>query len=234
MAAADSPWGTAAEWTVVASSQAVTLPEGASFDLGAMLGVPALTAQRCLFADGPLDGATVLVAGGAGAVGHYAIELARHAGARVLSTVSNEEKARLATEAGAHAVVNYRDRDAGEQIRALAPSVDRIVEVAFGANVDLDLSVSGPHTAISIYGADGPDPTLPVRRCMTANVVLRFVLLYGVPRPALEAGAADVAAALRAGALSALPVHRFGLEAVAEAHDAVEAGATGKVIVDVR
>jgi NADPH:quinone reductase len=206
LAAAIRPWGTAAEWTVVPSAQAVPLPDGVSFDLGAMLGVPAMTAHRCLFADGPLDGMTVLVAGGAGAVGHFAIELAKHAGARVVSTVSNEEKAQLARAAGADAVVNYRGRDPLSQIQAVAPTMDRIVEVAFGANTDLDLSVSGPGTVISVYATETADPILPVRRCMTANLLLRFVLLYGVPPPALEAAAADITAALRDGALSPLPV----------------------------
>jgi NADPH2:quinone reductase len=171
-----------------------------------MMGVPAMTAHRCLFADGPLDGMTVLVAGGAGAVGHFAIELAKHAGAKVVTTVSNEEKAVLARAAGADAVVNYRGPGALFQIRAVAPTMDRIVEVAFGANADVDLSVSGPGTVISIYATETADPTLPLRRCMVTNVLLRFVLLYGVPRPTLEAAAADITAALRDGALSLLPV----------------------------
>jgi NADPH2:quinone reductase len=231
-AAAGRQWGTAAEWTVVPSVQAVPLPDDVSFDFGAQLGVPAVTAHRCLFADGPLAGATVLVAGGAGAVGHFAIELAKRAGATVIATVSGEAKAELARAAGADAVVNYRDPDAGRLIDEVAPSVDRIVEVAFGANLDLDLSLSRAGTVISIYASEASDPTLPVRRCMTANVVLRFVLLFGVPRPELELAAADVAAALGDGALTPLPVHRFPLDEVAAAQDAVEAGAVGKVLVE--
>ncbi|MBV9161107.1 MAG: NADPH:quinone reductase [Pseudonocardiales bacterium] len=234
LAAANRPWGTAAEWTVVPSSQAVALPDGVSFDLGAMLGVPAMTAHRCLFADGPLEGMTVLVAGGAGAVGHFAIELAKHAGAKVIATVSSEEKAQLARAASADAVVNYRGRDTLSQIRAVTPTMDRIVEVAFGANTDLDLSVSGPGTVISVYATETADPILPLRRCMAANLLLRFVLLYGVPQPTLEAAAADITAALRGGALSPLPVHRFSLDQVAAAHDAVEAGVVGKVLIDLR
>ena len=114
-------WGTAAQYCVVPSEQAVPLPASASFELGASLGIPALTAYHCLLADGPIDGRAVLVAGGAGAVGHAAIELAQWAGARVIATVSGEEKAALARAAGADAVVNYRDDDAAEQIRAAAP-----------------------------------------------------------------------------------------------------------------
>src|SRR3954470_14770793 len=120
-AARQRPWGTAAQYTVVPAEQAVALPEGASDDLGASLGIPALTAHRCLFADGPIDGRTVLVAGGAGAVGHAAIELATWAGARVIATVSTPEKARLAEAAGAELTVDYRDGDtAARRIRAAA------------------------------------------------------------------------------------------------------------------
>lgn len=232
MAAAGRPWGTAAEWTVVPAEQAVPLPDSASFDLGASLGVPALTAHRCLFADGPLDGRTVLVAGGAGAVGHYAIELAKHAGARVVTTVSGPEKAELARKAGADLVVNYRVEDAERRIREFSPRVDRVVEVALGANLHLDLAVSDASTSVAVYAADGEDPVLPIRACMTANVVLRFVLLYAVPRADLMQGVRDVDAALRDGALTELPVHRFPLDRIAEAQDAVAGGAVGKVVVE--
>ena len=226
-------WGTAAQWTVVPDDQAVPLPDGASFDFGACLGVPAMTAHRCLFADGPVDGKAVLVAGGAGAVGHFAIELAKHAGARVISTVSSPQKAELASKAGADRVVNYRDGDAAGQLRSFAERMDRIVEVALGANLDLDLAVSGLGTVIVTYAAEPGDPVLPVRRCMTANVVLRFILLYGVPRPSLRQAAQDITAATAAGALSELPVHRFPLDEIAAAHEAVESGAVGKVLVDI-
>jgi NADPH2:quinone reductase len=230
LAAAGQPWGTAAQWCVVPADQAVPLPDGISAELGASLGVPAMTAHRCLFADGPLDDKYVLVAGGAGAVGHFAIELAKHAGARVVSTVSGPAKAELAARAGADVVVNYKDSSALEQIRSLAP-LDRIIEVALGANFELDLAVSGPRTYIVSYAAEAHDPVLPVRACMTANVTLRFVLLYGVPRPALHQAAADITRALTDGALTELPVTKFPLEEIAAAHDAVQAGAVGKVLV---
>jgi NADPH:quinone reductase len=231
LAAAGRPWGTAAQWSVVPAGQAVPLPDGISAELGASLGVPAMTAHRCLFADGPLDGASVLVAGGAGAVGHFAIELARWAGARVAATVSGPAKADLAARAGADLVVNYRDPDAAAQLAAFAP-FDRIVELALGANLQLDLGLSGPGTHIVDYAAEPADPVLPVRACMTANIALRFVLLYGVPREFLLAAAADISRALAAGALTELPVTRFPLEQTAAAHDAVEAGAVGKVLVE--
>jgi NADPH:quinone reductase len=231
MAAAGGQWGTAAEWSVVPSRQAVPLPAGASAELGACLGVPALTAHRCLFADGPVEGKNVLVAAGAGAVGHFAIELARHFGARVATTVSGPEKAELAARAGADLVVNYRDRGAADQLKSFAPQMDRIVEVALGANLELDLALSGPHTHIVDYAAEPADPVLPVRRCMTANVTLRFILLYNVPGPALDQAVADITSAIEAGALTALPITRFPLDEIAAAHDAVEGGAVGKVVV---
>jgi NADPH2:quinone reductase len=224
-------WGTAAEYTVVPARQAVPLPDGASFELGACLGVPAMTAHRALFADGPVAGKNVLVAGGAGAVGHYAIELAKRAGARVVTTVSGPRKAELAAKAGADLVVNYKDSGAIGQVKAFAPAVDRVVEVALGANLELDLAVSSPETVVVTYAADGADPVLPVRACMAANVTLRFILLYGVPDPALDAAVADITAAVTAGALTELPVHRFGLDEAAAAHEAAEQGAVGKVLL---
>jgi len=232
MAAAGRPWGTAAEYTVVTNRQAVPLPDSASFELGASLGVPALTAHWCLFADGPITGKTVLVAGGAGAVGHFAIELAVRAGATVIATASGPEKAELARKAGAAHVVNYRDAGAADQIRAAAGQTDRIIEVALGANLALDLAVAKPGSTIVTYAAEPTDPVLPVRACMTANVVLRFILLYGVPIEALDRAAADITAALADGALTELPVHRFRLDDIVAAHQAAEAGPLGKVLVD--
>ena len=232
MAAAGRRWGTAAQWSVVPERQAVRLPDGIPAELGASLGVPAMTAHRCLFSDGPLDGKTVLVAGGAGAVGHFAIELAKHAGATVITTVSGPQKAELATRAGADYVVNYRDADAADQIRSLAPPVDRVIELALGANLQLDLAVTRPHAHIVTYAAEPADPELPVRACMTANVTLRFVLLYGIPPEAFDQAARDITAALTDGKLTGLPVTRFTLDDVAAAHDAVEAGALGKVLID--
>jgi len=233
MAAAGNQWGTAAQWSVLPARQAVPLPDGASAELGASLGVPAMTAHRALFADGPVAGKNVLVAGGAGAVGHYAIELAKFYGARVVTTVSSPEKAELAAKAGADRVVNYRDADAADKLRAFAPEMDRIVEVALGANLKLDLAVSGPRTHIVDYAAEATDPVLPVRRCMNANLTLRFILLYAIPAEAADEAVADISRAVQAGALTELPVTRFRLDQVAAAHDAVEAGAVGKVVVEV-
>ncbi len=229
--AAGRKWGTAAEWTVVPERHAVPLPDNADMELGAMLGVPAITAHRCVFADGAVTGKTVLVAGGAGAVGHFSIDLAKRDGARVIATVSSPEKGELARAAGADLVLNYRQQNVAEEVRAYAGRADRVVEVALGANLDTDLAVSGPETVVVTYAATPPDPVLPVRACMSANVTLRFVLLYTVPETAVDQAVADISDALRAGALTPLPVHRFRLDDIAAAHEAVEKGVTGKVLI---
>jgi NADPH2:quinone reductase len=235
LAAASSPYGTAAEYAVVPAPHAVTLPADASFELGAGLGVPALTAHRCLTADGPVEGRTVLVAGGAGAVGHAAIQLARSLGAaRVLATASTDEKQELARAAGADPVVDYRSDDAAEQIRTAAPDgVDLIVEVSISDNAALDLEVLAPHGVIASYASSGAPLHAEVRPLMSKNAVLRFVLLYGVPEDALAAGAVDITRALENGALTALPEHHFTLQQVADAQDAVESGALGKVLLQI-
>ncbi|MEQ3553294.1 NADPH:quinone reductase [Pseudonocardia nematodicida] len=226
-------WGTAAEYTVVPASQATPLPDGASDDLGACLGVPAMTAYHCLFADGSIAGRTVLVTGGAGAVGHYAIQLARWAGATVVTTVSGPEKAELARAAGARHVVNYREGDPAAAILDAVGPVDHVVEVSLAQNLDQDLAVLRRGGRIVSYAATPQDPALPVRALMTANAQLRFVLLYGVPGEVLADAARGVGAAVAHGALTPLPIHRFALDDVAAAHEAVEKGVTGKVVVDV-
>jgi NADPH:quinone reductase len=226
-------WGTAAEYCVVPSEQAVAF-DGA-FELGASLGIPALTAYHCLFADGPITGKTVLVQGGAGAVGHAAIELAKWAGARVVATVSSMEKAELARAAGADAVAHYNTDDYALSMQSFLPDgADRIVEVNLVANLSDDLGFVAPHAVISSYAA-GPDDfaNVPVRALMTPNIVLRFVLVYTIPRDALKAAVEGVSRALEVGALTTLPVHRFSLDRAAEAHDAVQGGAVGKVVIDI-
>ncbi|MBM2614461.1 NADPH:quinone reductase [Actinoplanes sp. LDG1-06] len=249
MATAGRPTGTAAEYTVVPADRAVPLPEAAGFELGASLGVPALTAHRALTVaeDGPnrlrpgaLDGKVVLAAGGAGAVGHAVIQLARWAGATVISTISGPEKARLAVDAGAHHVVNYREGDPVAEIRGHAPDgVDIVAEVALGANLALDLAVLRTRGTIATYANDGGKAVeLDVRQNMNLNTRFQFLVLYTVGAQALTAAAEDVAAAVGDGALPVgeehgLPLVRFPLEGTADAHRAVESGTVGKVLVDV-
>ncbi len=239
--------GTAQELVTLPSRQAVALPDDASIDLGATLGIPALTAHRCLtvaegratrLAPGSLSGSTVLVAGGAGAVGHAAIQLARWAGARVIATVSGDDKARLAYAAGAGHVVNYRDEGASDESRSHAPGgVDVVVEVAPGVNAGLAAAVLAPNATVAVYAVDGGGE-LPVSwPLLLLNVAYRFVLVYTVPSQAKDDAVADVSAAVADGALpvgeeAGLPLHRFPLEHAADAHAAVEAGAVGKVLID--
>ncbi|MFZ4509624.1 MAG: NADPH:quinone reductase [Candidatus Nanopelagicales bacterium] len=233
-AAFQRQYGTAAQFTVVPTRQAVPIPDGISIDQAAALGIPYLTAYGCLFTDGPLDGQTVLVQGGAGAVGHAAIQLARRAGAHVVATVSSEAKGEIAAEAGAHVVVDYTAAGAVEAIRSAARAgVDRIIEVDLTRNLDLDLAVIVPGGVIVTYAADAADPALPVRTLMTRNATLRFALVYGFPPALLAAGVAEVTAGLAAGDLTPLPVVRFSLADIAAAHDAVQSRTPAKVLVDI-
>jgi NADPH:quinone reductase len=243
------PTGTAQEYTNLPAARVVRLPTSTSFDIGASLGVPAMTAHRALTVseDGPtrlqpgaLTGKVVLVAGGAGAVGHAAIQLARWAGATVIATISGPAKADLATAAGAHHVINYRDEDAATAIKKLAPEgVDLVVEVAISANSQLDIDVVKPRASIAIYATDGGGGfTLDVRQNMIKNLRYQLVLLYTLGEAALTAAVEDITLALEEGALpvgesAGLPLHRFPLASTAAAHQAVQDGAVGKVLIDV-
>lgn len=232
-AAFQRPFGSAAEWVCVPAERAVALPAGIDLELAATLGIPAMTAHWALLGDGPIAGSTVLVAGGAGAVGHFAIELARWAGARVITTVSGPAKAALAEAAGADLVVNYRDPGAVEAIRAVAPDgVDRVIEVNLGANLALNRQVLAPRRTVVTYADDGPSPEVAVRPLMQLNASLQFLLIYGADQDTLRHAVADITTALVAGALTALPAHRFEVAETAEAHEAVESGVTGKVLVE--
>ncbi|EWT01447.1 NADPH:quinone reductase [Intrasporangium oryzae NRRL B-24470] len=191
----DAAWqrtdGTAQEYLVLPSAQAVPLPEAESFDTGASLGIPALTAHRALtahedapdrLAPGALSGLVVLVAGGAGAVGHAAIQLARWAGATVITTVSGDRKGTMARAAGAEHVVNYRTDDVAAAVRALSPrGVDLVVEVNPDANLALDLDVLAPSGTVALYATDTGEPlTIPFRPSMTKNIRYQFILTYTV------------------------------------------------------
>jgi len=240
--------GSAQELVALPAGQAVPLSEGASFDLGASIGIPALTAHRCLTVgvDGPaalgphtLGGKTVLVAGGAGAVGHAAIELAVWSGATVITTVSTPEKEALAAAAGAHHVVNYRTQNTEHAVRAAAPDgVDLIVEVAPVTNAALNEAAIARNGTVAIYASERDDLTIAIDPAMTTNTRFQVVLVYTMPAMAKEQAIRDVqdavaSGALRVGADAGLPLHRFPLERTAEAHAAVEANAVGKVLIDV-
>jgi NADPH2:quinone reductase len=234
----DRAHGTAADYTVQAASQVIPLPADASFDLGASLGVPAVTAHRALtsaelgpsrLGPGSMDGLTVLVAGGAGAVGNAAIQLARWSGATVVTTVSGPEKEALAAAAGAHHVVNYRAADPEPAIREVAPDgVDLVVEVAPAQNIDLDVAVTKIHGTVAIYANNGGDEmAVQLRSVFSKNLRFQFLILYTLE----DVTAAVAAGALRVGEDAGVPLHHFPLDQVAVAHDAVEGGAVGKVLI---
>lgn len=243
------PYGTAAEYALVPRRHVVALPDSASFDLGASLGVPFITAHRCLTVaeDGPrrlgpgaLQGRVVLVAGGAGAVGNAAIQLARWSDATVIATVSSPEKAQLAASAGADHVVNYRAQDVAAEVRRISPhGVHAIVEVSPAVNASIDAEVLAPDGSVAIYANNGGnDVTLPIRPSMQTNARWQFVLLYTAPTRAKAQALEDVDAALRDGVLrvgsdAGLPLHHFPLDRAGDAHAAVESGAVGKVLIDV-
>jgi NADPH:quinone reductase len=248
-AAYQRPFGTAAEYTVVPARQTVLLGAGPSFELGAALGVPFLTAHRCLtvaeslpdrLGSGSLNGRTVLVQGGAGAVGNAAIQLAHRAEATVIATVSSPEKAQLAAAAGADHVINYRQQDVVTEVRKIAPKgVDAIVEVNPAVNAAVDAQVLALHGAVAMYADDaGAEVTIPVRSQMQLNARWQFVLLYTEPTRAKELAVEDVNAAVLDGAIrvgreAGLPLHIFPLEQTAQAHQAVQDGVIGKVLIDV-
>lgn len=230
------PFGTAAEWVVLPSAQAVRLPDMVDFVAGASLGVPAMTAHRCVFADGPVTGQTVLVAGGAGAVGYYAIQLAKWGGAQVITTVSAPAKAEVARTAGADHVVNYRTEDVAARIRALTggSGVDRVVEVAFGYNLALNERILKPNGAIASYASDAErEPRLPYYAFSAKNATIHFVLVYVMSKAAHQAAIDDITTCLETGVLRHPTPHRFALEDIVAAHEAVESGqVTGKAVVE--
>jgi NADPH2:quinone reductase len=236
--------GTAQEYVVLPRHQVVRMNDDIPFEVGAALGIPALTAHRCLTvaADGParlgpgaLAGRTVLVAGGAGAVGNAAIQLAKWAGATVLTTVSSKEKAELAAAAGADAVIDYRDEDVAARVRELSGTGPHVIVEVSTDNLDLDLDVVAPGGNIAIYVAGRF--SVPSFKAMLKNASLDFVLTYTTtPQEKANAVAAVAEAvnakAFRAGADAGLPIIRFPLDRIAEAHEAVENHAVGKVVIE--
>lgn len=231
-------FGTAAEFVVVPGENAVPLPDPVGFDVGACLGIPAMTAHRCLFMDGGIQGQTVLVAGGAGAVGFAAMQLAKWAGARVIATVSRPEQERLVAGAGADIVINRKKEDAAARIReaTLGEGVDRVVEVAFEANLSLNMAVLKPNGVIASYSSGPSDsaPRIPFSPIMQRGITMHFVLVYVMPREAHRHAARDISAILHAGRYAPHIGRRLSLTQIAEAHEAQESGnVIGKILVDI-
>jgi len=249
LAAHQRPTGTAQEFTVLPIERVAPLPDGIGFDVAASLGVPAMTAHRALtvhehgpsrLAPDALSGRVVLVQGGAGAVGHAAIQLAVWAGATVITTVSSDEKETLARAAGAHHVLRYPDNSLADRIREIAPDgVHHVVEVAPGQNAALDVEVAANHASIAYYANNnGEEFTVPIVVSFAKNLRWQGLLLYTVGPEALGVAAEDITLALHDGVLpvgeaAGLPLTWFELDETAAAHDAVENGVTGKVLIRV-
>lgn len=219
--------GTAAEWIVLPSAQAVKLPEGVSLDVGACLGIPALTACHAVAVDGGVAGKRVLVAGGAGAVGHYAVQMARLSGAAsVITTVSSDEKAAHARAAGADVIIDYRREDVVARVMEATGNqgVDCIIEVDFAANAALDFALLAPEGRIVVYGSGASDISVPFVPAILKNARLSFFIVYNLSAADRAAAVRQLHAWLKAGALQHTIALRLPLEQIAKAHEAVEAG----------
>lgn len=231
------PFGTAAEYVALPGERAIPLPDGVGFEEGACLGIPARTAHRCVFADGPVQGKTVLVAGGAGAVGGFAVSFASWGGATVIASVGSEEHAGLAAAAGAGHTLNYRTEDVAARVGQITggAGADRIVEVDLGRNRAVDAEALAPHGTIVAYASDvEPEPALPFWPLLFKNATIRLVGSDDLPEEAERRAVEDIGTCLGAGLLHPRVGMRFPLERIAEAHEAVEEGHTrDRVVVDV-
>jgi len=229
-------FGTAAEYIALAEHLVTPLPDNVSFAAGATLGIPCMTAWCCLFGDGAIAGQTVLVTGGAGAVGHYAVQLAKWGGARVIATVSSSAKAEQARLAGADLVIDYKAEDVIARAMAFTGQrgVDRVVDVDFGGNIATTLKLMAMNSTIAVYATNGNrNPVIPMRELMERCIALRSLVLSALPPPLLAAAQADISKWLAAGERIHNIAAQFALSETAQAHLAVEKGdKLGTVIVD--
>jgi NADPH:quinone reductase len=228
--------GTAAEYIVVPSAQAVRLPENVSYAEGACLGIPALTAVQAVRLAAIGRDSTVLIVGGAGAVANYAIQLAKLRGGTVLSTVSSDIKAAHAQRVGADAIINYRNEDVGERVKALTGGrgVDAVIELDLSRNAKLYPSILRPHASAVVYGMSASEAALPSLWMMQNSITLRLFLVYDLGDDDRAAGIVELSKWLEAGRLQHTIAQRFPLERIAEAHEAVERGeALGNVVLDI-
>ncbi|CAO3439753.1 NADPH:quinone reductase [Azospirillum argentinense] len=239
MAQTGRAFGTAAEFVVVPSVQAVKLAGNVPFEIGASLGVPAMTAHRCLFADGDLRGKRVLVQGGAGAVGNAAILLAKWAGAWVAATVSRDEQADVVRVAGADLVVNRHEENVSQAVRfaTAGHGVDRIVDVDIVANIDVAIACLACDGVISAYSTKSRDASLsiPFFPVLLGGFSFRFVYVYTMPEAAMRQAAEEVSACAASGAYDPRIAKTYDLDAVAEAHEFQDSGkAVGKILVQLQ
>ncbi|MCK5326885.1 MAG: NADPH:quinone reductase [Woeseiaceae bacterium] len=230
-------FGTAAEQLAISSNCAPRLPKNAGFDVGASLGIPVMTAHRAVFADGDVDGQTILVTGGAGRVGFYAVQWASRAGATVIATASNPEDAETCASAGAHHVVNHRDDDFAAAILEANNGrlIDRVVDVEFGANLPVSVEVLRIGGTIATYAStEEPKPTLPFVRMMYKDLTIRMIIVYAMPDSAKDHAIADINNALKEGWLQHRIAHTMPLDEIAAGNEVIERGeCRGAVILTI-
>jgi len=230
-------FGTAAEYVVLPVNRVARLPDNTSFEVGACMGIPAMTAHRSVFADGPVEGQTILVTGGSGRVGHYAIQWAKWAGATVISTAGSNDRIALVKNAGADHVFNYRSDNVVEAVNDLTGGngVDRIVDVEFGKNIQISVEVLKVNGVIATYSSSQePEPGIPFYPMMFKNVTLRMVLVYNMPETAKRQAIDDITIILHEELFQHRVAKTVSLENIAEAHQAIETGdVPGCVVIEI-
>jgi len=229
------PFGTSAQWVALPAALAVPLPDVLDFDAAACLGIPCMTAHRCLFAEGPVRGKVVLVTGGAGVVAHYAIQMAKWAGATVVTTVSTDAKADHARKAGADILINYRTQNVVDRIRSELGGVDHVVDVDFGENLPVTAQVLKPGGVVTSYSSmRAPTPVYPYYTLHALNPVIRPVLVYSMPDAAKARAIVDIAHWCAETKPIFTIAERFALARIVDAHLAVERGdKIGHVLLDI-
>jgi len=227
-------FGTAAEYIVLPDNQAVTLPAAISFEAGACLGIPALTAWDAIDIAGTAKGTTLLIAGGAGAVAHYAIQFAKARGATVITTVSSPEKAKVAREAGADHTIDYRQENVGERVMALTNGgIDAVIELDLTANAALLPAVLRPRGTLVVYGT-GPQVQFPGSFCLVNNITVKFLLVYELTADERSRAIADITRMLEANTLLHNVAKTYPLAEIVAAHETVEQGrAIGNVVLEI-
>ena len=228
------PFGTAAEYIVLPDNQAVTLPDAIGFEAGACLGIPALTAWHAIDIAGTKSGMTLLIAGGAGAVAHYAIQFAKARGAFVLTTVSSPEKAKLALEAGADVAIDRKTEDVGARVMELTKTgVDAVIELDLTANAALLPQTLRPRGTLVVYGT-GPQVQFPGSFCLVNNVTVKFLLVYELTADERTRAVDAITRMLQANRLKHNVVQTYPLAEIVAAHQAVESGkVAGNVVMTV-
>jgi NADPH:quinone reductase len=231
------PFGTAAQYVVLPSFQAVPLPGNTDLAVGACLGIPALTAYHSVTVGDGVDGKTVLVAGGSGAVGHYVVQMAKLKGARrIIATVSSAEKAALAREAGADFVLNYKTDDlvlAIDQVTK-GQGVDRIVEVDFAVNVNADIAALRPNGEVVVYGSSAAEICVPFSPAIRKGARITFFIVYSLEPDVRERAIADLTKLLSENRLLHNIALRLPLEKIVDAHELVErGGVSGNVVLEI-